>query len=285
MKRAAKIAIGAGASALAAVIGLAAFVYSGIYDISATDQHTKPVYWLMEFTMRRSIAVRASERDTPDLSKVDTMGRGFALYHESCAQCHGGPGLSPAPAALGLTPVPAYLVPTGREWSAGELHWVIKNGIKMTGMPAWKHRMTDEEIWQVVGFLKERLPYLTTTQYREAAAKLPAPTERAETSDGAAPSQAAGNPYAGRRAIDQYACATCHIIPGVTGATRQVGPPLSGMASRSYIAGVLANTQPNMVRWIMSPTRVSANTAMPDLGVSERDARDIAAYLATLKGE
>ena len=85
--------------------------------------------------------------------------------------------------------------------------------------------------------------------------------------------------------MDQYACATCHVIPGITGATRQVGPPLKGMATRSYIAGVLENTGDNMVRWLMFPTRISPPTAMPDLGVTEQDARDMAAYIATLKAQ
>jgi mono/diheme cytochrome c family protein len=285
MKRAAKIALAAVTAGAVALAGAGAFVYSGLYDISATDQHTKPVYWLIEFTMRRSVAVRAKDTVTPDLTRSDTIDRGFALYHANCAQCHGGPGVSPQPAVLGMMPVPAYLVPTGREWSAAEIRWVVKNGIKMTGMPAWKHRMTEDEIWQVVAFVKERLPYLTPAQYREAAAKLTPPAAPPEAPESAARSNVFGNPDAGRRAMDQYACATCHVIPGITGATQQVGPPLRGMASRSYIGGVLSNTPANMVRWLMSPQRASAGTAMPDLGIGEQDARDMAAYLATLKGE
>jgi mono/diheme cytochrome c family protein len=285
MNRAARMALAGLSAGAVALAGAGAFVYSGVYDISAIDQHTKPVYWLIEFTMRRSVAVRAKDIVKPDLTKIDTIERGFGLYHAHCAQCHGAPGLSPQRAVLGMMPVPSYLVPTGREWSAAEIQWVVKNGIKMTGMPAWKHRMTDDEIWQVVAFVKERLPYLTPAQYREAAAKLSPPAARAEAAESTLKSNVFGNPDAGRRAMDQYACATCHVIPGITGATQQVGPPLRGMASRSYIAGVLANTPANMVRWLMSPPRVSAGTAMPDLGVGEQDARDMAAYLATLKGE
>ena len=273
-------------AALAALFGgLAAFVYSGVYDISATDQHTPPVYWLMEFTMRRSVHVRARESETPDLTRQETLDNGFRQYQKRCVHCHGAPGVAPDAAALGMTPVPTYLVPTAREWSAAELQWVVRNGIKMTGMPAWKYRMSDEEIWEVVAFVKGRLPYVTAREYREMSSRL-APLERprdtrAEPALRAMP----GDARAGRRAIDQHACATCHVIPGITGATRQVGPPLRGMASRSYIAGVLENTPENMVRWIMWPQRASPLTAMPDLGVEEQDARDIAAYLATLKAD
>ena len=87
----------------------------------------------------------------------------------------------------------------------------------------------------------------------------------------------------GRIAIQQYACVACHQIPGVTGHGARVGPPLSGIASRTTLGGVLPNSPENMVRWIREPQKLSPLTAMPDLRVTERDARDMAAYLATLK--
>ena len=92
-----------------------------------------------------------------------------------------------------------------------------------------------------------------------------------------------GDPVRGRAAISRYGCSTCHTIPGVSGANGLVGPPLSQIASRSYIAGVLPNTPDNMIRWIENPPQVDGLTAMPYLGVSEGDARDIAGYLYTLK--
>lgn len=260
-------------------IGGTAFVLSGTYDISAVDQHTKPVYWVIETTMRRSVAMRAKGTAVPDLTAEPAIARGFALYVRGCEQCHGGPGVSPQAAVLGMMPPPAYLVPAGREWPAAEVQWVVKNGIKATGMPAWKHRMSDDEIWQVVAFVKNRLPYLSASQYREASAKL-----AREDGIPAGPSTSRpGNAGAGRQALDQYACTTCHVIPRVTGATQQVGPPLTGIAGRSYIAGALANTPDNMARWLKSPGSVKPGTAMPDLGVSDQDARDLAAYLATLQ--
>src|SRR5215216_4180178 len=94
--------IGAALAGAVVVAGGAAFVYSGIYDISAVDQHTKPVYWLIELTMRRSVAVRAKQTETPDLTGAETIERGFATYVRNCEQCHGAPGVSPEPAALGL---------------------------------------------------------------------------------------------------------------------------------------------------------------------------------------
>lgn len=92
-----------------------------------------------------------------------------------------------------------------------------------------------------------------------------------------------GDVERGRLAIRQYACQTCHSIPGITGANALVGPPLNGIASRRYLAGVLPNTTDDMIAWLRNPQAVDPLSAMPDLGVTERDARDIAAYLYTLR--
>jgi cytochrome c len=87
----------------------------------------------------------------------------------------------------------------------------------------------------------------------------------------------------GAAAISRYGCGSCHIIPGISGAHGLAGPPLSGIASRTYIAGVLQNTPPNMMRWIENPPAVDEHTVMPNLGVTHKDAVDIAGYLYTLK--
>ena len=87
----------------------------------------------------------------------------------------------------------------------------------------------------------------------------------------------------GRAAIYQHACVTCHAIPGIVGSGAPVGPPLTGIATRTFIAGVLPNTGDAMIRWLRSPKAYKPQGAMPDLGLSEPDAADIAAYLATLK--
>lgn len=92
-----------------------------------------------------------------------------------------------------------------------------------------------------------------------------------------------GDPQQGRAAIGTYGCASCHVIPGVRGANGTVGPPLNEYARRKYIAGALPNTPENLIAWIMNPQAIEPGTAMPYLGVSELDARNIAAYLATLR--
>ncbi|HEY1952813.1 MAG TPA: cytochrome c oxidase assembly protein [Gemmatimonadaceae bacterium] len=91
------------------------------------------------------------------------------------------------------------------------------------------------------------------------------------------------DPDRGRIAIRHYGCGSCHDIPGITGAGGMVGPPLGKISQRVFIAGVLPNDPDNMIRWIENPPGVDPKTAMPNLGVSVRDARDIAAYLYTLR--
>jgi cytochrome c len=91
-----------------------------------------------------------------------------------------------------------------------------------------------------------------------------------------------GNTQAGKQVIQAYGCGACHTIPGIHSANGVVGPPLFFMARRTMIAGELPNTPGNLVRWIEDPPSVEPGTAMPKLGLSERDARDAAAYLYTL---
>ena len=92
-----------------------------------------------------------------------------------------------------------------------------------------------------------------------------------------------GDPHRGRVAIGRYGCAGCHTIPGVRGADALVGPNLDRIASRTYIAGVLQNTPQNMEQWVKNPPAVDPKTAMPNLRVTDPDARDIASYLYTLR--
>ena len=87
----------------------------------------------------------------------------------------------------------------------------------------------------------------------------------------------------GREAIRRYDCGSCHTVPGIREARGKVAPPLTYFSERSFIAGELPNSPDNLVRWIMAPREVEPKTAMPMLGVEEDEARDIAAYLYTLK--
>jgi len=101
--------------------------------------------------------------------------------------------------------------------------------------------------------------------------------------DRAATLTGGGNARSGRTEIRKYGCNTCHEISGVPGARGLIGPRLDGIDQRYYIAGELANTPGNLMLWIQHPRQVEPHTAMPEMGVTEQDSRDIAAYLYTLR--
>jgi cytochrome c1 len=94
-----------------------------------------------------------------------------------------------------------------------------------------------------------------------------------------------GDVHRGAAVINQYRCGACHYIPGIHDARGMVGPPLMFFGQRTFIAGEVPNSPENLVRWIRSPKSIEPGTAMPDLGLSEQEARDVAAYLYTLREE
>jgi cytochrome c2 len=91
-----------------------------------------------------------------------------------------------------------------------------------------------------------------------------------------------GNPQRGVDAIERYGCGSCHVIPGIDGADGLVGPPLVQWSERKIIAGEVPNDTASLIHWIQHPQDIEPGTAMPDMGVTDQDARDIAAYLYTL---
>jgi cytochrome c1 len=92
-----------------------------------------------------------------------------------------------------------------------------------------------------------------------------------------------GSPRPGRQVIAQYKCGSCHTIPGIPHAHGVFGPPLNFVGRRTILAGNFPNTPDDLVRWVMSPQSMKPGTAMPDLGLDEQQARDVAAYLETLR--
>src|SRR4051794_2890903 len=92
-----------------------------------------------------------------------------------------------------------------------------------------------------------------------------------------------GDPSKGKAAMRTYGCASCHTTPAFSGAAALVGPPLDHIGSRNYIGGVAQNTPQNMIEWVQNPRAIDPKTAMPNLHVSESDARDIASFLYTLR--
>lgn len=336
MKRA--LATLATLAALAIVTGLVV-LYGGFYNVGVAKPHLQIVYDVLEIGMRESVKNHSSDVVVPPLDDPALARDGLVLYERHCAQCHGAPGQPPEPFALALMPLPANLALTAREWKPAEIYWVVRNGIKMSGMPAWEFRLDDRDLWAVVAFVM-RLPTFTVLEYeallREfvpdsprlatrsadaparqqrsaqrdpeeaealAAPRGPGPVDALTMAPAAAASRNPGvaipdterDPRAtrlasamlgdaerGKHAALQYGCTICHRIPGIPGPHVPVGPPLARMGTRGTIAGIMPNTPENMVRWLREPRRIDPRSAMPDLGIGEADARDIAAYMYTL---
>ena len=262
----------------AGLLGVGLVVYSGVYNVGATSQHLQPMYSLLQVTMRQSVRWHARDTVPPRLDDAQRVQRGASLFHSNCVQCHGGPGVAPADIGKSMQPAPGPLVDGMQRWRPREIYWITRHGIKMSGMPAWEFRLEEAQLWDVVAFV-QALPDLTPQAYAQATQQN---ALEATPAANAALRNIGGDVKRGREALRQYACQTCHTIPGITSSSPNVGPPLQGLASRSLIAGRLANTPDNLVQWLRHPKAVKPLTAMPDLGVTEAHARDMAAYLATL---
>jgi putative membrane protein len=177
------------------------------------------------------------------------------------------PGQSPAAAAWGLTAL-------GDQQLAGLLMW----------MPGGVVYLAAAAACFVTWLRQEERRGLRVTVVTAAMACIALLPVLGGCHDGApAATVARGDPSAGKAAIAAFGCGACHSIPGVAGAEGMVGPPLTHFAGRAYIAGEVPNTRRSLIQWIMNPQSIEAGTAMPNLGVGQAQARDIAAYLYTLR--
>lgn len=165
----------AGIGALAVLaIGAAGlgFVYSGAYDVAADVPHTNLVYWLLDTARDRSVEVRARSVQVPkDLVTQTRVAAGAGLYAEMCSGCHLAPGMEKTEIAQGLYPAAPELA-DGTDLSPAEAFWIIKHGIKATGMAAWGKTHNDTLIWDMVAFL-QKLPSLSADQYKALVKSAP----------------------------------------------------------------------------------------------------------------
>ena len=127
--------------------GFIVYIYSGSYNIAATKPDPAFMHWIFETAKEHSIKKHAEYIDRPVLNSDEIVQSGFEHYNNMCSGCHGAPGKEPA---KGFYPAPPELADDAEEFSSSELFWIIKNGIKMTGMPSFEGHLDDEEIWSVV---------------------------------------------------------------------------------------------------------------------------------------
>ena len=150
---------------IALIVGVVV-MFSGVINVAATDPHNPVTRFILSTTMDNSVRAHAKGITAPALNDPQTVMEGFRHYREMCVGCHLAPGIESTEIREGLLPRPPKLQETVDEWTPGELFWVIKNGVKMTGMPAWGPTHSDAKLWAIVAFL-EKLPHMTTEQYQE----------------------------------------------------------------------------------------------------------------------
>ncbi|QBB70734.1 cytochrome c [Pseudolysobacter antarcticus] len=149
---------------LLGVLGATAFVYFGLFDIAADHPHSALVFDLMETTRVRAIAAHATAVTVPPLDDPSLLPMGAEHYAAMCTECHLAPGMEDSEIRAGLYPQPPKLSDYPHP-DAAQLFWVIKHGLKMSGMPAWGPTHDDTMIWAMVVFV-QKLPTLTPSQYQ-----------------------------------------------------------------------------------------------------------------------
>lgn len=144
------------------------FAWSGLYSVAASRGHWPGFNLILEFGMRSSVRTHALGIDVPDLEDPALVERGAGHFQGGCAPCHGAPGRLSNPIVHPMLPEPPSLGARVLTWKPNELFWIVKHGLKYTGMPAWAAQERDDEVWAIVAFL-QRLPHMNADQYRDVA--------------------------------------------------------------------------------------------------------------------
>jgi cytochrome c553 len=256
-------------AAVAAVVAVGGFLVaaSGIVPIAASSGHLPITYWVLEFGKRRSIATHTFGMDQPSLDEPWLVLKGAGHYHDGCRPCHGAPDLPRPRVAAAMTPPPPDLLGRVEVYEPDELFYIVKHGIKFTGMPAWPAQERDDEVRALVAFLRE-LPQLDAPAYRRLVY-------------GDAPPEDSVTPLAGLAASleppDELAasCARCH---GVTGHGRgnAAFPKLAGQKPEYLVRAMRAYAGSERNSGIMEPIAA---------GLTEAQWQGLADYYAALPGE
>lgn len=140
--------------AVMGLIGAIAVVGLGLYNVSAHTGHLPGVSWVLHTTFRNSVKLRApSMEDAPDLSDPDLIALGAGHYATACAMCHSTQDGTRTATARAMLPAPPPIKEAVADWQPNELHWIVENGVKMSGMPGWPARQRGDEVWAVVAWL------------------------------------------------------------------------------------------------------------------------------------
>lgn len=158
------IAIGSlGVLVLLGITGLVV-VYTGAYNVAATEQHMSVTRWAFDTTLHRSVKQRAADVKPVETVTPAMLAAGASDYKAMCQHCHAGPGVDREKWADGMRPRPPHLAKAAAKWEPGEVYWIIRHGIKMSGMPAFGPTHDDKTLWGIAAFVTE-LPAMTPERY------------------------------------------------------------------------------------------------------------------------
>jgi mono/diheme cytochrome c family protein len=165
MKTRSTVAITVGSVAVLSVVGSFIVIMTGAYDAGATSPHSKPVVWVLKLARDRSIEERADRLKPPATALKANEKEGFRKFENNgCIMCHGAPGVEPTAVGKGLYPHPPEIWKESDE-TLSEDYWIISNGIKDTGMPAYKTSLKEEDLWLIASFVK-RMPGMSAKDYQ-----------------------------------------------------------------------------------------------------------------------
>lgn len=235
--------VGAAALVVAALL----FAWSGIFNVAASRGHWAVVEWFLAFGMRNSVELRSMAIKAPPLQDIDLIRLGAGHFHGGCAFCHGAPGTPVSPIARQMLPSPPDLATSMRPWTDAELFWIVKHGLKYTGMPGWVALEREDEIWAVVAFLRE-LPKLEPDKYRDLAlgiVKIAGQTGK-ELATVDSNQQAAG------------ACARCHGAEG-SGPVSALIPVLHGQPAEFLARALKEYAEGSRRSGMMQPMAADLN--------------------------
>jgi mono/diheme cytochrome c family protein len=152
------------ATLLAEMVIFIIFIQMGLYNVSTDSPDPRPISWIFSATSDNSIEHHARGITAPSLVDSSMIKEGFDHYDAMCVGCHGAPGVDRSEIGKGLYPRGPNLANSAKEMTPEELFWVVKNGIKSTGMPAFGKTHSDEKVWAIVAFL-EKMKDMTPQEY------------------------------------------------------------------------------------------------------------------------
>jgi cytochrome c553 len=253
---------------LGAAIGSGAvlFAWTGIYSVGASEGHWPVTRWFLEFAMRRSVSTHALAVDRPPPFTEAMVRRGLGHFAMACAPCHGAPGEPRNEVVRNMLPPPPDLAARVPDWRPEQLFWIVKHGLKYTGMPSWPTQLRDDEVWAMVAFL-ERLPELDAKEY--------APLARGPLLLAPPPPPDPMAPLGGLSELSRSALVTCARCHGIAGEGDPAGafPRLAGQSRAYLLESLRSYATGRRPSGIMQPVAV-------ELGAGEME--QLAGYFATV---